>query len=107
MQPIDVTRLDLDSFEGRPVAVLNDADAAGVAEMRFGAGRGRKGVILMITLGTGIGSALFVDGTLVPNTELGHIPMHSGAAEDWARAQGCVELASDAAVDNLTSAAAH
>jgi polyphosphate glucokinase len=58
---------------GRPVVVLNDADAAGLAEMAFGAGRGRDGVVMMITLGTGIGSALFVDGHLVPNTELGHI----------------------------------
>lgn len=58
---------------GRPVVVLNDADAAGVAEMAFGAGRDRGGVVMMITLGTGIGSALFVDGRLVPNTEFGHI----------------------------------
>jgi len=58
---------------GRPVAVLNDADAAGIAEMAFGAGRDRQGVVMMVTLGTGIGSALFVDGRLVPNTEFGHI----------------------------------
>ncbi|MEO8511693.1 MAG: polyphosphate--glucose phosphotransferase [Chloroflexota bacterium] len=58
---------------GRSVVVLNDADAAGIAEMRFGAGRGRRGVVVMVTLGTGIGSALFLDGGLVPNTELGHI----------------------------------
>lgn len=57
----------------RPVVVLNDADAAGIAEMTFGAGRGRAGVVMMLTLGTGIGSALFVDGRLVPNTEFGHI----------------------------------
>jgi polyphosphate glucokinase len=69
---------------GRAVGVVNDADAAGIAEMRFGAGRGRSGVVLLITLGTGIGSALFVDGTLVPNTELGHLPLHHGAAEEWA-----------------------
>lgn len=55
------------------VEVVNDADAAGLAEVRFGAGKGRPGVVIMTTLGTGIGSALFVDGTLVPNTELGHI----------------------------------
>ena len=56
------------------VHTLNDADAAGMAEMRYGAGRDRKqGVVLMLTFGTGIGSALFVDGTLVPNTEFGHI----------------------------------
>jgi polyphosphate glucokinase len=58
---------------GRPVIVLNDADAAGLAEMTFGAGRGRPGVVVMITFGTGIGTALFLDGRLVPNTELGHI----------------------------------
>ncbi len=71
---------------GRPVAVLNDADAAGIAEVRFGAGRGMTGVVAVITLGTGIGSALFVDGTLVPNSELGHLPLWEGAAEDWAAA---------------------
>ena len=69
---------------GRAVGVVNDADAAGIAEMRFGAGQGRSGVVLLITLGTGIGSALFIDGTLVPNTELGHLPLHHGAAEEWA-----------------------
>lgn len=57
----------------RDLILVNDADAAGLAEVRFGAGKGIKGVVLMTTLGTGIGSALFVDGTLVPNTELGHI----------------------------------
>lgn len=58
---------------GRPVIVLNDADAAGKAEMTFGAGRGRLGVVVMVTFGTGIGTAVFLDGRLVPNTELGHI----------------------------------
>ena len=67
---------------GRPAAVLNDADAAGVAEVRFGAGRGQAGVVAVITLGTGIGSALFTDGTLVPNSELGHLPLHHGRAEE-------------------------
>jgi polyphosphate glucokinase len=61
---------------GFPVALVNDADAAGIAEMNFGAGRGRKGVVMIFTLGTGIGSALFVDGQLVPNTELGHLYLH-------------------------------
>jgi len=69
---------------GRPVGVVNDADAAGIAEVRFGAGRHQPGVVVMVTLGTGIGSALFVDGVLVPNTELGHLPLHHGDAEDWA-----------------------
>lgn len=66
---------------GQPVVVLNDADAAGVAEITFGAGRGRGGTIIMLTLGTGIGSALFVDGRLVPNTELGHLELHGHDAE--------------------------
>ncbi|MEY3855613.1 MAG: hypothetical protein RJA45_83 [Actinomycetota bacterium] len=58
---------------GKSVHLINDADAAGVAEMKFGVGKKTKGVVMMTTLGTGIGSALFVDGKLVPNTELGHI----------------------------------
>ena len=66
---------------GCPITVLNDADAAGCAEMRFGAGRGRKGVVLIATLGTGIGTALFIDGHLVPNTELGHIEIRGKDAE--------------------------
>ena len=56
---------------GNPVRVLNDADAAGVAEMKFGAGVGEDGTVLMLTFGTGIGSALFIKGLLVPNTESG------------------------------------
>jgi polyphosphate glucokinase len=71
---------------GQPVALLNDADAAGIAEMRFGAGVGRDGVVLLITLGTGIGSALFVDGRLVPNTELGHLEIRGKDAEQRAAA---------------------
>ena len=66
---------------GRPCVVLNDADAGGLAEIRFGAGRGVPGVILLLTLGTGIGSALFVDGDLVPNMELGHIEIRGKDAE--------------------------
>jgi polyphosphate glucokinase len=66
---------------GSPVTVLNDADAAGVAEMTFGAGVGEHGTVLMLTFGTGIGSALFVNGTLVPNTEFGHIEIHGHDAE--------------------------
>lgn len=67
-----------------PVVVLNDADAAGVAEMRFGAGRDQRGEAMILTLGTGIGSAIFVDGVLVPNTELGHLEMRGMDAEDYA-----------------------
>ena len=58
---------------GRHIHFMNDADAAGVAEMKFGAGRKEKGVVFMSTLGTGIGTALFVRGTLLPNAELGHL----------------------------------
>jgi polyphosphate glucokinase len=68
------------------VHTLNDADAAGMAEMRYGAGRDRKGVVLMLTFGTGIGSALFVDGTLVPNTEFGHIQVDGEDGERRASA---------------------
>ncbi|MFG2312106.1 polyphosphate--glucose phosphotransferase [Streptomyces sp. NPDC048566] len=66
---------------GLPVTVLNDADAAGVAEMQFGAGKGRSGTVILLTFGTGIGSALFVDGELVPNTELGHLELNGHDAE--------------------------
>ncbi|MGW2557709.1 polyphosphate--glucose phosphotransferase [Streptomyces sp. NPDC001514] len=69
---------------GMPVTVLNDADAAGVAEMTFGAGRGRKGTVILLTFGTGIGSALFIDGRLVPNTEFGHMELHGNEAEKHA-----------------------
>jgi len=58
---------------GQKVIVINDADAAGLAEMRFGAGRGKDGLVIMTTLGTGIGSAMFINGQLVPNSELGHV----------------------------------
>jgi polyphosphate glucokinase len=66
---------------GLAVTVLNDADAAGVAEMRFGAGKDEPGTVLMLTLGTGIGSALFTNGVLVPNTEFGHIEIRGKDAE--------------------------
>jgi len=69
---------------GRAVTVVNDADAAGQAEMAFGAGVGHTGVVIMVTLGTGIGSAVFVNGQLVPNTELGHLHLHHGDAEEYA-----------------------
>lgn len=66
---------------GDPVRVINDGDAAGLAEMRWGAGSGVEGVVLMLTLGTGIGTSLFVGGTLVPNTEFGHIEIRGEDAE--------------------------
>ena len=69
---------------GRPVTVLNDADAAGVAEVEFGVGKGQHGVVIMLTFGTGIGSAVFLDGRLLPNTELGHLELHGHDAEDRA-----------------------
>jgi polyphosphate glucokinase len=66
---------------GSPVRVVNDADAAGLAEMRWGAGREEAGVVLMLTLGTGIGTSLFIGGRLLPNTELGHIEVRGEEAE--------------------------
>lgn len=69
---------------GRPVVVVNDADAAGLAEARLGAARGRSGTVLVITVGTGLGTALVVDGTLVPNTELGHVLLHGDTVERYA-----------------------
>ncbi|MFZ0193053.1 MAG: ROK family protein [Streptosporangiaceae bacterium] len=66
---------------GNPVRVLNDADAAGMAEMTFGAGVGEQGTVLMLTFGTGIGSALFIKGILVPNTEFGHVEVRGQDAE--------------------------
>jgi polyphosphate glucokinase len=66
--------------------MLNDADAAGLAEMSYGAGAGVKGVVVLLTLGTGIGSALFLDGRLVPNTEFGHLEMRGMEGEHWAAA---------------------
>jgi polyphosphate glucokinase len=89
---------------GLEVQVINDADAAGQAEMRFGAGTGQKGTVVMLTFGTGIGSALFIDGILVPNTEFGHIEIRGKDAEkraserarevhdlDWAHWAGLVD----------------
>ncbi|MGS2590150.1 polyphosphate--glucose phosphotransferase [Streptomyces hebeiensis] len=87
---VDKSWIDTDAGEllgdrlGQRVSVLNDADAAGVAEMAFGAGQGRKGVVFLLTFGTGIGSALFIDGKLVPNTELGHLELHGHEAEKHA-----------------------
>ncbi|MFF9015989.1 polyphosphate--glucose phosphotransferase [Streptomyces sp. NPDC014870] len=78
---VDAGKLLSDRLGGLPVTVLNDADAAGIAELTFGAGRGREGTVILLTLGTGIGSALFVDGRLVPNTELGHLELKGHDAE--------------------------
>jgi polyphosphate glucokinase len=73
---------------GHRIVVVNDADAAGIAEMAVGAGRDRAGVTLLLTFGTGIGSAMFHDGILIPNTELGHIQFEGHeSVEDWAAAK--------------------
>ena len=72
---------------GYPVRVVNDADAAGIAEMTFGAGKGRKGVVILLTFGTGIGSAIFIDGILLPNTEFGHVELRGKDAEHRAAAR--------------------
>lgn len=71
---------------GRDVQVMNDADAAGLAEARYGAGKGVKGTVLVITLGTGIGSAFIFNGKLVPNAELGHLEIDGADAETKASA---------------------
>ncbi|HEX7492028.1 MAG TPA: ROK family protein [Candidatus Limnocylindrales bacterium] len=67
---------------GRPVAIGNDADVAGLAELRFGAGRRQRGTIIVLTIGTGMGTAIFADGRLLPNTELGHLEMKGRDAEE-------------------------
>ena len=77
----------LTEVSGQPVYLMNDADAAGVGEMAFGAGKERGGVVILLTFGSGIGSAVFVDGALVPNTEFGHLELRGHSpVEDWAAA---------------------
>jgi polyphosphate glucokinase len=89
---IDPSWIDVDAAAlfgealGHRAVVLNDADAAGIAEMRFGVGVDRLGVVMVLTFGTGIGSALFLDGNLVPNTELGHLELDGVDAEHRAAA---------------------
>ena len=80
---VDIEQL-LGAATGRQVAVVNDADAAAVAEHAYGAARGVPGVVLLTTLGTGIGTALIADGTLVPNTEFGHLEIDGHDAESRA-----------------------
>ena len=77
---------------GRKAVLLNDADAAGLAEIRWGAGRDVAGTVIMATFGTGIGTALFVDGRLFPNAELGHLEMRGMEGEHWASARVRTEL---------------
>lgn len=87
---VDAVQLFSDTL-ARPVTVLNDADAAGYAEMVFGAGSGISApgvdVVILLTFGTGIGSAIFVEGVLLPNTELGHLELRGDDAEHWASAK--------------------
>jgi polyphosphate glucokinase len=87
----DADALFTEATGGSEVIVLNDADAAGIAEARFGAAKGVGGVVILLTFGTGIGSALLLDGQLVPNTELGHLEIDGRDAE---------KKASSAAKDN-------
>ena len=92
MANLDQAWVDMDtialfeSYLDRPVVVLNDADAAGVAEAAFGAAKDIDGTVIVTTLGTGIGSALIHDGVLVPNTELGHVELNGRDAESHAAA---------------------
>jgi polyphosphate glucokinase len=98
---IDPSWIDVDGAAlaarvlGRRAVFLNDADAAGLAEMRWGAGRGIKGVVIMLTFGTGIGTAIFADGKLFPNTELGHLELNGVDAEEWASARTRTRLGLD------------
>jgi len=78
----DVEKL-VKKHTGRKNLVVNDADAAGVAEMMFGAGKKKKGTVMILTFGTGIGSSVFVDGKLHPNTEMGHIKFKGGISEHF------------------------
>jgi len=74
----------LERATGCPIVLLNDADAAGIAEMTFGAGKGHNGVVMILTFGTGVGSAIFTEGKLLPNTELGHLVIRGRDAEERA-----------------------
>ncbi len=71
---------------GVETTVINDADAAGLAEMRWGAGRGEEGLVILLTFGTGIGSAMFLGGRMIANTELGHLQLRNTDVENWASA---------------------
>lgn len=87
---IDSAWIDADAEQlfseitGNPVTVINDTDATGIAEMQFGAGRHQKGFVIVLAVGTGIGSSLFIDGKLVPNTELGLIEIKGDTVEKLA-----------------------
>lgn len=77
---VDVTEMFSQAC-GRPVTVVNDADAAGLAEQQYGAAKGHDGLVIATTLGTGIGTALIYNGVLIPNTELGHIELLKGKGD--------------------------
>ena len=77
---VDVTEVFSEAC-GRPVTVVNDADAAGLAEQQFGAAKGQDGLVIATTLGTGIGTALIFNGELIPNTELGHLELLKGKGD--------------------------
>ncbi|MCI1901187.1 MAG: ROK family protein [Bifidobacteriaceae bacterium] len=79
---VDINQL-LTQQSGREIHVVNDADAAGLAEVQYGAAKGRRGLVIATTLGTGIGTALIIDGILVPNTELGHLELNGKDAEHY------------------------
>lgn len=76
---------EMEAVTGCPVRLMNDADVAGIAEMRYGAGRGQEGVVMIFTLGTGVGSCMFINGQIVPNLELGHmyLPNQAKDAEEY------------------------
>ena len=80
----DVQELFSRHLDGRKVSVLNDADAAGIAETTYGAEEAKSGPVILLTFGTGIGSAMLIDGELYPNSELGHLPYGATTAEKWA-----------------------
>lgn len=91
---LDIRRI-LSERHGAAVRVLNDADAAGLAEVRYGAAKDVTGVVIMLTFGTGIGSAVFLDGELVPNTEFGHLELGGMELEHYAASR----LVEDADID--------
>lgn len=105
----DARALFSERLGGLPVTVVNDADAAGVAEVGFGAGRGRQGTVILLTFGTGIGSAVFIDGELLPNTELGHLELHGHDAETRAssKAKEDAELSWEHWAHRVTKYLAH
>lgn len=80
----DITGFFSKNLDSNRITIVNDADAAGLAELTYGAAKGKNGSVLLLTLGTGIGSALMVDGKLVPNTELGHLKWKNSITEDYA-----------------------